>query len=136
MDFTLSEEQTMIVDSLRKYLQNEIKPIAGDYLDKLIPKERMLEIQQGLIDFGVGVGIASEDLGGMGLDAVTMGLLQFELAKVSPDMALTALIQMTVSKLLPLVPEQLREQERNQQDRIAPGGTGSRHAHHLVSRSH
>ena len=69
----------------------------------------MLEIQQGLLDFGVGVGVVSEELGGLGLDAVTLGLLQFELARVSPDLAITSLIQMTVGKLLPLVPEHLRE---------------------------
>jgi alkylation response protein AidB-like acyl-CoA dehydrogenase len=110
MDFTLSEEQQMIVDSLGKYARNELKPIAVKYRDQLIPTEKMREIQKGLLDFGVGVGVVSEDLGGMGLDAVTMGLLQFEVAKVSPDIAITSLIQMTVGKLLPLVPEHLREQ--------------------------
>jgi alkylation response protein AidB-like acyl-CoA dehydrogenase len=109
MDFTLSEEQQMITDSLGKYLQKELKPIVREYRDRLIPKGKMLEIQQGLLDFGVGVGVVSEDLGGMGLDAVTIGLLQFELARVSPDIAITSLIQMTVGKLLPLVPEHLRE---------------------------
>jgi alkylation response protein AidB-like acyl-CoA dehydrogenase len=110
MDFTLSEEQQMITDSLSKYLQNELKPMVQEYRDRLIPKETMLEIQQGLLDFGVGVGVVSEELGGLGLDAVTIGLLQFELARVSPDIAITSLIQMTVGKLLPLVPEHLREQ--------------------------
>jgi len=110
MDFTLSEEQQMITDSLSKYLQNELKPVVQEYRDRLIPKETMLAIQQGLLDFGVGVGVVSEELGGLGLDAVTIGLLQFELARVSPDIAITSLIQMTVGKLLPLVPEHLREQ--------------------------
>jgi alkylation response protein AidB-like acyl-CoA dehydrogenase len=110
MDFRLSEEQQMIVDSLGKYAQNELKPIAGQYRDQLIPKDEMLLIQQRLLDFGVGVGVVAEEIGGMGLDAVTMGLLQFEVARVSPDIAITSLIQMTVGKLLPLVPEQLRDE--------------------------
>ncbi|MFK8049477.1 MAG: acyl-CoA dehydrogenase family protein [Halioglobus sp.] len=110
MDFTLSEEQQMIVDSLGKYAQNELKPIAEEYRDQLIPTEKMRDIQKALLDFGVGVGVVSEDLGGLGLDAVTMGLLQFEVAKVSPDIAITSLIQMTIGKLLPLVPEHLREE--------------------------
>lgn len=110
MNFQLSEEQQMIVDSLGKYAQNEIKPIAEEYRDRLIPRAKMLEIQQGLLDFGVGMGVVSEELGGMDLDAVTMGLLQFEVAKVSPDIAITSLIQMTVGKLLPLVPEHLRDE--------------------------
>ena len=81
MDFTLSEEQQMIVDSLGKYAQNELKPIAEEYRDRLIPKDKMLEIKRGLLDFGVGPGVVSEELGGMGLNALTMGLLQFEVAK-------------------------------------------------------
>ena len=114
MDFTLTEEQQMIVDSLGKYAENELKPIAQQYRDQLIPKARMLEIQQSLVDFGVGVGVVSEELGGMGLDALTMGLLQFEVARVSPDLAITSLIQMTVAKLLPLVPDHLKD------DYVAP----------------
>jgi alkylation response protein AidB-like acyl-CoA dehydrogenase len=110
MDFTLTDEQQMIVDSLGKYAQNELKPIVEKYRDLLIPKDKILEIQQGLVDFGVGTGVVSEELGGMGLDAVTMGLLQFEVAKVSPDIAITSLIQMTVGKLLPLVPDHLKDQ--------------------------
>ena len=109
MDFTLSEEQQMIVESLGKYARNELEPTVKEFRDQLIPKENMIEIQRRLLDFGVGVGVVSEELGGMGLDAFTMGLLQFEVAKVSPDIAITSLIQMTVGKLLPLVPEHLRE---------------------------
>ena len=67
----------------------------------------------------MGVGVVSEELGGMGLDAVTMGLLQFEVAKVSPDIAITSLIQMTVGKLLPLVPDHL-------QGAVCGPGTGGR----------
>jgi alkylation response protein AidB-like acyl-CoA dehydrogenase len=109
MDFQLSEEQKMIVESLGKYARNELEPVVKEYRDRLIPKEKMIEIQRRLLDFGVGAGVVSEELGGMGLDAVTMGLLQFEIARVSPDIAITSLIQMTVGKLLPLVPEHLRE---------------------------
>lgn len=109
MDFTLTEEQQMIVDTLGKYAENELKPIAQQYRDQLIPREKMLEIQQSLLDFGVGPGVVSEELGGLGLDAVTMGLLQFEVAKASPDIAITSLIQMTVGKLLSLVPDHLKD---------------------------
>jgi alkylation response protein AidB-like acyl-CoA dehydrogenase len=110
MDFQLTEEQQMIVDSLGKYARQELKPVVEKYRDQLISKEKMIDIQQCLLDFGVGVGVVSEELGGMGLDAVTMGLLQFEVARVSPDIAITSLIQMTVGKLLPLVPDHLKEQ--------------------------
>ena len=109
MDFALTEEQQMIVESLGKYARNELKGIAAQYRDQLIPKERMLEIQQALVDFGVGPGVVSEELGGMGLDALTMGLLQFQVAKASPEIAITSLIQITDGKHLPQVPEHLIE---------------------------
>ncbi|MFK7733276.1 MAG: acyl-CoA dehydrogenase family protein [Pseudomonadales bacterium] len=109
MDFTLTEEQQMIVDSFSKYLENELKPVAQEYRDQLIPKQKMLSIQQDLLAFGVGPGMLAEDMGGLGLNAVTMGLLQFELSRVSPDIAITSLIQMTVSKLLPLIPADMRD---------------------------
>mgnify|MGYP001825029892 FL=1 len=65
MDFTLSEEQQMIVDSLGKYARNELKPLAAGYRDRLIPKDKMLEIQKSLLDFGVGAGVVTEELGGL-----------------------------------------------------------------------
>ena len=49
MDFQLTEEQQMIVDSLRKYAGNEVTPVAQEYRDRLIPKEKMLDIQQRLL---------------------------------------------------------------------------------------
>jgi alkylation response protein AidB-like acyl-CoA dehydrogenase len=80
----------------------------------------MLDIQRSLSDFGVGTGVIAEELGGMGLDALTMGLLQFELAKVSPDIAITSLIQMTVGKLLPLIPDHIKA------DYVGPVLTGQK----------
>ncbi len=108
MDFSLTQEQQMIVDSFSKYAQEEVKPFAERYRDQLMPKEEALRMQQNLLQFGIGIGFAGEEFGGLGLDAKTMGLLQFELAKASPDIAITSLIQMTVSKLFPCVPGHLR----------------------------
>jgi len=38
MSYLMTEEQTMAVDSLRKFLDNEIEPIVQEYRDKFIPK--------------------------------------------------------------------------------------------------
>lgn len=109
MDFTLSEEQQMLIDSFSRYAENELKPVALEFRDQLIPREKMIELQQGMLDFGVGTGVVAEEFGGLGVDTLTMGLLQFELARVSPDLAVTSLIQMIVGKLLHLIPEHLRD---------------------------
>jgi alkylation response protein AidB-like acyl-CoA dehydrogenase len=109
MDFSLSEEQQMIVDSFAKFLNAEIRPVAEQYKDELIPKELMQSILQQMLDFGVGNGPIAEEYGGMGLDAVTVGLLQHELAKVSPDISIPVLIQMTTGKLLGIASEELKD---------------------------
>jgi len=108
MDFQLSEQQHLLIEGFRKFLLREVKPLAERYRDKLIPVVEMRQIQQAMTDFGVGAGVVEESLGGLGVDAVTAGLLQFELSRCSPDIAVTALIQNIVGKLLRYVPENIR----------------------------
>ena len=67
----------------------------------------MRSIQRAMTDFGVGAGVIDERLGGMGVDAVTTGLLIHELSRCSPDLAVTALIQNIIGKLI-RVPEAIR----------------------------
>ena len=109
MDFSLTEEQQLLVDTFRRFADKELKPVADEYRDRLIPRELALRLQSEMLPFGVGAGVVAEELGGLGLDTFTVGLLQFELARVSPDIAVTALIQMIVGKLLPYVPDHLRD---------------------------
>ncbi|MEL0163237.1 MAG: acyl-CoA dehydrogenase family protein, partial [Halieaceae bacterium] len=109
MNFQLSEEQLLLIAGFQKFLDREVKPLALRYRDELIPVSEMQSIQRAMIDFGAGAGVVDEQLGGLGVDAVTSGLLQFELSRSSPDIAVTALIQNIVGKLLKYVPEPLRE---------------------------
>lgn len=109
MNFQLSEEQLLLIAGFQKFLDREVKPLALRYRDELIPLSEMQSIQRAMIDFGAGAGVVDEQLGGLGVDAVTSGLLQFELSRSSPDIAVTALIQNIVGKLLKYVPEPLRE---------------------------
>ena len=39
MDFELTEEQRLAIDSWRGFLERDIRPIINEYLDTLIPKE-------------------------------------------------------------------------------------------------
>ena len=112
MDFSLSDEQQMAVDSFRRFLDAEIRPIAEQYKDKYIPRERALEIQKSLAPFGVVNGILPESVGGMGLPGLTVGLLMHELARVSPDIAITSLIYIAAGKLLPVTPPHLLKKYR------------------------
>ncbi|WNC73597.1 acyl-CoA dehydrogenase family protein [Thalassotalea psychrophila] len=108
MDFSLDEMQTIAVDSFKKFLQAEIKPIADEYRDKYIPTQLAKEIQAKLAPFGVVNGFLPEELGGFDMDAVTLGLMMHELAKVSPDIAITTLIYFASGKMVSGTPEPLR----------------------------
>ena len=99
MDFRISEEQQMAVDSFRRFLEEVIRPAVVKHDDTFIPKDEMQSLLKELLQFGMGNGLAADDDGGMGLDPVTFGLLFEELARVSPDVAIVVLIQEETGRL-------------------------------------
>lgn len=100
MDFSLSQEQQMAVDSFRRFCEAEIRPRMDKYNDAFVPKAEMRELVGQLLPFGVINGPVSEEFGGFDLDLMTYGLLFEELARVSADLAVVALLQMESAKLL------------------------------------
>lgn len=108
MDFSLDEDQTILLDGFKQFLESNIRPIADEYRDRFIPKDKALVIQKSLIPFGVVNGMVSEDDGGMGLDQITYGLLIHELARVSPDICITTQIYGITAKLMAAAPDHLK----------------------------
>ena len=108
MDFSLNEEQVILLEGFKRFLESDIRPIADEYRDKFIPKDMALDIQKRLIPFGVVNGMVSESDGGMALDQVTYGLLMHELARVSPDIAVTTQIYGITTKLMSAAPKHLK----------------------------
>ena len=100
MDFTLSEEQQLAVESFRRYVDDEVAPLIARYEDEPVPKDLMRGVLQRFAEFGVGNGLGPADHGGLELDALTAGLLFEQLAIVSPDLCVPALIQMESALLL------------------------------------
>lgn len=82
MDFQLTDEQKMLKDMVRDFVEKEIRPYAGEWDEKevFVPDE----IIQKYADLGL-LGITlPEEYGGQGLTAFEAILVIEEIAKVSP----------------------------------------------------
>ncbi|MDH3480891.1 MAG: acyl-CoA dehydrogenase family protein [Gammaproteobacteria bacterium] len=84
MNFELTDEQTMLIDSLRAFLDEEIYPFE-DEADRAgeVSIERCERIKQGAIELGFYAANLPETVGGGGLDYTSLGLIERELGKVS-----------------------------------------------------
>ncbi|MEE9102607.1 acyl-CoA dehydrogenase family protein [Pseudomonas sp. QE6] len=115
-----SQEQKLAVESFRKYLEAEVRPVVREFRDQHIPKARMREITQGIAEFGLpGVSVAEEH-GGLGLSLVTEAMLFEELCAVSVDVGLCVMINKGMAvTLAELPPSQAHLRERYLADIMA-----------------
>jgi acyl-CoA dehydrogenase len=84
MNFPVTEEQRMFLDSLRGFLEKEIYPHEAE-TDRAgeVPEELGEHIKRRAIEMGFYAANLPESVGGGGLDYTTMGLFERELGKVS-----------------------------------------------------
>lgn len=84
MDFRLSEEQKMIVQMVKTFVQKELAPYEEEVeqTNKVRP-ELQKQIIGKAIEQGLYAANMPEDLGGGGLDSVTMLLMEIELAQTN-----------------------------------------------------
>ncbi|MDQ6933850.1 MAG: acyl-CoA dehydrogenase family protein [Actinomycetota bacterium] len=84
MDFWLSDEQRATVDTVRRFVTTELYP-HEDEVDRLddVPAELAEEIRTKALKAGLYAANMPEELGGGGLDAVTMALVEGELGRTS-----------------------------------------------------
>ncbi|WP_421780170.1 acyl-CoA dehydrogenase family protein [Kiloniella litopenaei] len=84
MDFGLSQEQQMVVDTVRDFVEKELYPHENT-VEELgyVPEELTKEIRQKVLDLGFYAANIPEEFGGGGLDYVTMSLLERELGRAS-----------------------------------------------------
>ena len=84
MHFDLSHEQTMIVDTVRSFVETELYP-HEDLVERTdaIPPELAAQIQAKAIEVGLYAANMPEALGGGGLDNVGITLLERELGRAS-----------------------------------------------------
>jgi acyl-CoA dehydrogenase len=81
MDFKFTEEQELFRESIRKFCEKKIAPIA---LEMEKTKEIPKEVIKGMSELGLLVCTASPDYGGAGLDAMSAGVIAEELARADP----------------------------------------------------
>jgi alkylation response protein AidB-like acyl-CoA dehydrogenase len=87
MDFSLTEEQQLLVDSIRKFAVGELTEPAVKYRDQLIPKDILHDLFRKISDFGILGWCVPEEDGGPGLDCFTTIVMVEELFKVFPSLA-------------------------------------------------
>ena len=84
MDYPLTTEQKMLIDSIRAFVAEEILPHEAE-VDRAgeVPRELGERIHARAIETGFYAANLPETVGGGGLDNATMGLIERELGKVS-----------------------------------------------------
>jgi alkylation response protein AidB-like acyl-CoA dehydrogenase len=106
-----TEQQQLAVDGLKKFLAAEVEPVfQKEYRDIFVPRERLVEVTQRLVSFGLVAGVVSEAHGGMGVDWLTNLMLFEEIAACSADLSIPILINSFGAHVLEnLAPAHLRE---------------------------
>ena len=83
MDFTLTEEQQMIVDTTRRFVQSEIVPLEEE-LDPdagslaVEDQDRLVAMTQSMGFYGLDI---PEEYGGPGLNTTTRALMAIEMSQ-------------------------------------------------------
>ncbi len=88
MDFALTSEQQMVVDTVRGFVERELYPLEEEVESSgQVPPEVGEEIKRKVIDLGFYAPNLPAEVGGGGLDHLTFTLLERELGR--PSMALS-----------------------------------------------
>ena len=84
MDFAYSDEQRMLVDTVRAFVAKELMPHEAEVeRDDQVRPELIAEIREKAKAAGLYAANMPEDLGGGGLDAVGVALMERELGRTS-----------------------------------------------------
>ena len=84
MDFGLTDEQQMVVDTVRSFCEKELYPLEEEVEHKgECPRDLGEEIKRKVLDLGFYAPNIPEAFGGGGLDHLTFALLERELGRTS-----------------------------------------------------
>jgi acyl-CoA dehydrogenase len=84
MDFGLSHEQQLVVDTVRNFVETELYPLEAEVeRTGVVPRELGLAIRRKVLDLGFYAPNIPAEFGGGGLDHLTFTLLERELGRAS-----------------------------------------------------
>jgi cyclohexanecarboxyl-CoA dehydrogenase len=107
LDFTFTEEQSMIRNMVRDFAQKEIAP---SYKDRIKAESVPLELIKKMAGIGLmGLNIP-EKYGGQPKDAVTVGLVMEELARYAEDAALLVFYTYGQAHFIMLASDEVKEE--------------------------
>ena len=101
MDFSISKEQTMLLNELDRFLKKEIAPLVEEYESQqtLEDPDVLKSTLQKLEPFGLLSGSVAETYGGMGLPYLTTGLVFQKIAECWGSLAAICIIQCICARL-------------------------------------
>ena len=109
MNFSLTEEQQLILDTARQFAENELAPHAAD-LDKTGNRERLLTNLKMLAELGFMGLNASADYGGSEVGPIAFSLAIKELAKGCASTAVTTSVTNMVAEVIQAVGNESQKQ--------------------------
>jgi len=91
MSFELTEDQQMLRKNVRAFLEKEIAPLVDEYEEKYAPypREILVDLIKKLIPWDYCLGIIKKKDGGTEIPYVSNGILQEELSRVWPSLAVS-----------------------------------------------
>src|SRR3546814_18112320 len=120
MDFSISEESRMLVDTVRRFVQEKVQPLEGE-VEKLgrIPDEKLKALKSEAKALGLYAMNMPEDVGGGGLSTLDMCLAEEQFGKTS-----AALIQRIFGPVYPMLMACTPEQRARYLIRTVAGQIG------------
>jgi len=84
MEFGLSHEQQLVVDTVRSFVEQELYPLEDEVeRSGMVPGTLGREIQDKVLELGFYAPNLPEEFGGGGLDTLTFTLLERELGRAA-----------------------------------------------------
>ncbi|MBT4511844.1 MAG: acyl-CoA dehydrogenase [Chloroflexi bacterium] len=91
MGFGLNEDQLMLQKNVRAFLEKEIAPLVNEYEEKYAPYPRdiLVDLIKKLLPWDYCLGIVKKKDGGTEIPYVSNGVLQEELSRIWPSLAVS-----------------------------------------------